>query len=113
MTPRFYGFRRLIFQTFIKALQNGQTQSNNSSAVADELFEYGWPFCGIGTLRVKIKSNIDIKNFKPNSTKFFETFKIPKFENNYLVISKAIIKFTKTRKKGLLIVYLNNYLLTT
>ena len=28
--------------------QNGQTLSNNSSAVADELFECVWPFCGVG-----------------------------------------------------------------
>ena len=28
--------------------QNGQTDSNNSSATADELFECVWPFCGFG-----------------------------------------------------------------
>ena len=28
-------------------LQNGQTHSKNLSAVADELFECVWPFCGI------------------------------------------------------------------
>ena len=28
--------------------QNGQTQSNNSSAIAEELFECVWPFCGVG-----------------------------------------------------------------
>ena len=28
--------------------QNGQTHSNNSSAVADELFECGWLFCAVG-----------------------------------------------------------------
>ena len=28
--------------------QNGQTHSNNSSAVGDKLFECVWPFCGIG-----------------------------------------------------------------
>ena len=27
--------------------QNDQTQSNNSSAVADKLFECVWPFCGV------------------------------------------------------------------
>ena len=26
--------------------------SNNSSAVADELFECVWPFCGVGAYRV-------------------------------------------------------------
>ena len=36
--------------------QNGQTHSNNSSAFADELFEYVWPFYGVGTWRVKIQS---------------------------------------------------------
>ena len=29
--------------------QNGETHSNNSSAVADELFECVWPFCVVGT----------------------------------------------------------------
>ena len=29
-------------------LQNGQTHSNNLSAVVDESFECVWPFCGIG-----------------------------------------------------------------
>ena len=28
--------------------QNGQTRWNNSSAVADELFECVWQFCGVG-----------------------------------------------------------------
>ena len=28
--------------------QSGQTHSNNSSAVVDELFECVWPFYGIG-----------------------------------------------------------------
>ena len=28
--------------------QNGQTHSDNSSAKADGLFEYVWPFCGVG-----------------------------------------------------------------
>ena len=27
--------------------QNGQTHSNNSSAVGDELFECVWPFVGL------------------------------------------------------------------
>ena len=33
-----------------------QTHSNNSSAVVDEFFECvtDWPFCGVGTQRVKI-----------------------------------------------------------
>ena len=46
------------FTTFLTlsapTLQNGQTHSNNSSAVADELFECVWPFCEIGALRVNI-----------------------------------------------------------
>ena len=28
--------------------KNGQTYSNNSSAFADELFEFVSPFCGVG-----------------------------------------------------------------
>ena len=30
--------------------QNGQTHSISSSAIADELFECVWPFCGAGAL---------------------------------------------------------------
>ena len=33
---------------YTPTLQNGQTHSNNSSVVADEMFECVWPFCGIG-----------------------------------------------------------------
>ena len=34
--------------------QNGQTHSNKElSAFADELFECVWPFCGVGSYRVK------------------------------------------------------------
>ena len=42
--------------------QNGQTHSNNSLAVADELFECVWPFCGIGALRDKVRH---LKDFWP------------------------------------------------
>ena len=28
--------------------QNGQTHSSNSLALANELFECVWPFCGVG-----------------------------------------------------------------
>ena len=28
--------------------QNGQTRSNNSLDIANELFEYVQPFCGVG-----------------------------------------------------------------
>ena len=38
--------------------QNGQAHSNNSAAVADELFECVWPFCGVGALRVKNKRKL-------------------------------------------------------
>ena len=38
--------------------QNGQTQSNNSSANADELFECVWPFCRIGAQKVIQKRGI-------------------------------------------------------
>ena len=40
--------------------QNGQTHSNNWSAVADELFECVWPFCEAGALR----KDIFCSNFK-------------------------------------------------
>ena len=33
--------------------QKGQTHSNDSSTVVDELFECVWPFCGVGAWRVK------------------------------------------------------------
>ena len=33
---------------YVPIPQNGQTHSNNSSVLADELFECVWPFCGVG-----------------------------------------------------------------
>ena len=69
---------------------------------------------------IKIKSNTEIKTFTLNSTKFFETFRIPNFQNNYLVISKSykvqriynnhvsVINYQQNPQKGLLVVYLNN-----
>ena len=33
----------------VRKPQNGQTHSSNSSAIADVLFEYDWPFCGFLT----------------------------------------------------------------
>ena len=36
-----------------RTLQNFQIHSNNLLARADELFEYVWPFCGVGVYRVK------------------------------------------------------------
>ena len=42
--------------------QNCQTQSNNSSTVADELFQCVWPFCGVGTLNGYANS-INLINF--------------------------------------------------
>ena len=46
----------LRYQTTLNLLsapQNGQTYSNNSLATAGELFECVWPFCGVGSKRVK------------------------------------------------------------
>ena len=39
--------RLLTFKSLAPTSQNGQTGSNNSSAVADELFECVRPFCGV------------------------------------------------------------------
>ena len=33
--------------------KNDQTNWNHSSATAGKLFEYVWPFCGVGAERVK------------------------------------------------------------
>ena len=43
--------------------ENGQTDSNNSSAFADELSECVWPFCRAGVWRVEqgTKSSVTIK----------------------------------------------------
>ena len=42
--------RTLLSLTLYSSIsQNGQTHSNNSSAISNELFECVWPFCGIGT----------------------------------------------------------------
>ena len=38
------------------APQNCQTDSNNLSAFADELFECVWPFCGVGAKGVKLEN---------------------------------------------------------
>ena len=38
-----------VLTLYTPTLQNGQTHSNNSSVVADEMFECVWPFCEIGT----------------------------------------------------------------
>ena len=35
-------------QTHLNDWLAGQTQLNDSSATADELFECVWPFCGVG-----------------------------------------------------------------
>ena len=42
--------------------QNGQTHSNNSSAIADKLFERVWTFCGVGAEMVKWEFGIPIKS---------------------------------------------------
>ena len=38
--------------------QNGQTHSNNSSAVVEEVFECVWPFCGVGVSRVNANNKL-------------------------------------------------------
>ena len=48
----------------IETPQNGKTHSNNSSAVADQLFEYVWPFYGVGAWRVKTLSLETICDYK-------------------------------------------------
>ena len=47
--------------------QNGQTRSNNSSAVTDEYFECVWPFCGFGAERVKVLRHELINPFQANA----------------------------------------------
>ena len=44
---------RKILTLQVPTLHNGQTHSNNLLAIADELLECVWPFCGIGALRVE------------------------------------------------------------
>ena len=47
----FINFPHLLNKSSALSLQtpqNGQTHSNNSSVVADKLFERVWPFCGVG-----------------------------------------------------------------
>ena len=38
----------LLLSLYVPTPQNGQTRSNHSLAIADELFKYVWPFCGVG-----------------------------------------------------------------
>ena len=45
--------------------QIGQTHLNSSSALADELFECVWPFCGVGAQRVKCFTNGDLMWIHP------------------------------------------------
>ena len=42
---------------YVPTPKNGQTHSNNSLAVADELFECVWPFCGFDAESVKPHKN--------------------------------------------------------
>ena len=45
--------------------QNGQTNSNNSSATANEMFDCVWLFWGVGAERVKSTLNIPVpSNYK-------------------------------------------------
>ena len=55
--------------------QNGQTHSNNSSAVTNELFECVWPFCGIGSWRVKITEHKWILYFLEQQQHITERYK--------------------------------------
>ena len=43
----FYHFV-LLFNCLNFNLKKGQTHSNNSSATANELFDFVWPFWGVG-----------------------------------------------------------------
>ena len=40
--------RLLSLKLWAPTPQNGQIHSNDSSHVADEVFERVWPFCGVG-----------------------------------------------------------------
>ena len=42
-----HAYKRFKYKKCINPL-SGQTRSNNSSTVAEELFECVWPFCGVG-----------------------------------------------------------------
>ena len=50
--PNFVVLVWKYFEFLASSPQNGQTHSNNSSAVVDELFEFVWPFCKVGAERV-------------------------------------------------------------
>ena len=39
-------WKNLSLTLYVQTPQNGQTHSNSSSATAEELFEFVWPFCG-------------------------------------------------------------------
>ena len=55
---------------YVPIPQNGQTHSNNLSALADELFECVWPFCGVDALRVKRQPHKMAKHTQINSSAF-------------------------------------------
>ena len=50
--------------------QNGQTHRNNSSALANELFECVWLFCGVGAFRVKVHNPAIIRYARSESSWF-------------------------------------------
>ena len=60
--------------------ENGQTHSNNSSAIAEELFEYVWRFCEAG------KGGFQSRNGDTMQCIFYHCIKV------YLCISKAAEK---------------------
>ena len=55
---------------YVSTLQNGQTHSKNSLAVADELFECIWPFRVIGALRVNLRNSLRMPTVFRNLSKF-------------------------------------------
>ena len=66
--------------------KNGQTHSNNSSALADKLFECVWPFCGVGASRVNPKpSMLYLHRIPANFHIYFNTLKYSPTPRNDLL----------------------------
>ena len=78
--------------------QNGQTHSNNSSAVAavDNFFKYVWPFCGVGASRVKVSQTVIViflKIFIYNARPKFSPLKtFSSTKQNYTQFCRVVIQ---------------------
>ena len=79
----------LNFTLYARTPQNGQIHSNNSSAVANELFECVWPLLGVGVQMLVKTKKYALQNLQKNwSVSIFERHGWRKFLDRLLYRSK-------------------------